>query len=226
MKNDRAFCELVLRLLDQRRPGHRLECRGGSALSEVADQLLLGHPPARRRRRSLLNLPGSATSRCATGVVNSTTDAPAGLSAVPKPTIPTMRTRCGGPWTRTVVVSPTADGPSVALLLVDHDLVGRLRGMPGHQMERVQRRPPGSSCRPGWARRSPGCRGPCRPCRSAGVPEGAALGRGDAGHRLSAGTREASTIGRCSPGDLRTVERPPWPGPRRRCPCRRRRTGC
>ena len=59
-----------------------------------------------------LNLPGSATSRCATGVVNSTTDAPARLSAVPKPTIPAMRTRSGGPFAITVVVSPTAsDGP-------------------------------------------------------------------------------------------------------------------
>jgi len=55
-----------------------------------------------------LNLPGAATSRCATGVVNSTTDAPAGLSAVPKATIPEMRTRCGGPVTSTVAVSPTA----------------------------------------------------------------------------------------------------------------------
>ena len=65
----------------------------------------------------VLNLPGAATRRCATGVVNSTTDAPAGLSAVPKAAIPDMRTRCGGPITSTVVVSPTARWPSWALFL-------------------------------------------------------------------------------------------------------------
>jgi hypothetical protein len=64
-----------------------------------------------------VNLPGAATSRCATGVVNCTTDAPAGLSAVPKPEIPATRTRCGGPFTSTVVVSPTARWPTVALCL-------------------------------------------------------------------------------------------------------------
>ena len=61
--------------------------------------------------------PGAATSCCATGVVNSTTDAPPGLSAVPKPMMPTTWTRCGGPLTSTVVKSPTRRRPSVALFL-------------------------------------------------------------------------------------------------------------
>ena len=64
-----------------------------------------------------MNFPGAATSCCATGVVNSTTDAPPGLSAVPKPMMPTTWTRCGGPLTSTVVVSPTRRWPSVALFL-------------------------------------------------------------------------------------------------------------
>jgi hypothetical protein len=64
-----------------------------------------------------LNVPGAVTSRCATGVVNSTTDAPPGLSAVPKTAIPAMRTRSGGPLASTVVVSPTARWPVVALCL-------------------------------------------------------------------------------------------------------------
>jgi hypothetical protein len=41
--------------------------------------------------------------------------APPGLSALPKRATPAIRTRCGGPVTSTVVVSPTLRPPSRAL---------------------------------------------------------------------------------------------------------------
>ena len=59
--------------------------------------------PGLATNKMLVNFPGAATICCATGVVNSTTDAPPGLSAVPKPMMPAIWTRCGGPLTRTVV---------------------------------------------------------------------------------------------------------------------------
>ena len=64
--------------------------------------------PGRAANQMVLNLPGWPTSFCATGVVNRTTDAPPGLSAPAKLTMPTTWTRCGGPLASTVVVSPTA----------------------------------------------------------------------------------------------------------------------
>ena len=64
----------------------------------------------------LVSFPGAVTRLSAVGVVNSTTDAPPGLSVVPNLMTPTMRTRCGGPFTSTVVVSPTFRLPSRALL--------------------------------------------------------------------------------------------------------------
>ena len=64
--------------------------------------------PGRAANAMVPNLPGAASSRCASGVVNSTTDAPPGLSAEPKPAMPATWTRRGGPLASTVVVSPTA----------------------------------------------------------------------------------------------------------------------
>ncbi len=61
------------------------------------------------------NLPGSATSFWATVAGNSVTVAPPGLSTVPNFAMPLTRTVRGGPWTRTVVVSPTPSLPTSAL---------------------------------------------------------------------------------------------------------------
>ncbi len=73
--------------------------------------------PGLATNKMLVYFPGAVTSCCATGVVNSTTDAPPGLSAVPNAMTPTTWTRCGGPLTRTVVKSPTRRCPSAALFL-------------------------------------------------------------------------------------------------------------
>ena len=62
--------------------------------------------PGLAANKILVTLPGAATSRCATGVVKRTTDAPPGLSVVPNLIMPTMWTCCGGPLASTVVVSP------------------------------------------------------------------------------------------------------------------------
>ena len=89
---------------------------GGSTRCRLAASCCCDTPGAATKLMEV-NLPGAATSRCAAGVVNCTTDVPARVSAVPKPAIPAMRTRCGGPFTSTVVVSPTARWPTVALCL-------------------------------------------------------------------------------------------------------------
>ena len=51
-------------------------------------------------------LPGSPTSFWATATGKATTDAPPGLSATPKVTMPAIRNCCGGPEVSTVAMSP------------------------------------------------------------------------------------------------------------------------
>ena len=146
-----------------------------------------------------LNLPGSATSRCATGVVNSTMDAPAGLSAVPKPTIPAMRTRCGGPFAITVVVSPTARWPSLALCLSITTSSGACGACPATRWNGLrawtllQLPPKVGAPLPGLPIGLPSL--PISRVYPSTLPSAAAT----PGTWLSPGTTDASIFGRCSP---------------------------
>jgi hypothetical protein len=155
--------------------------------------------PGSATKLIVLNLPGAATSRCATGVLNSTTDAPAGLSAVPKAAIPDMRTRCGGPFTSTVVVSPTARWPRLAFCLSITTSSGNRGACPatsrnGLRAGTVLQLPPRVGAPfPGLPIAVPSL--PISRVYPNALPSAAAT----PGTLLSGGSRDASISGRCLP---------------------------
>ena len=180
---------------------------GGSTRCRLATSCCCDTPGAATKPIEV-NLPGAATSRCATGVVNCTTDAPARLSAVPKPEIPAMRTRCGGPFTSTVVLSPTARWPTVALCLSITTSSGACGACPATRWNGLRAGTvPQLAPRVGAPLLGLPIGVPSLPISRA-YPSTLPSAAATPGTWLSAGTRDASIIGRTSPmlfGPLKTA---------------------